>query len=330
MKFRAGKVAAASLTRTLQAAYNGADDTPVYAIGLASTTDDVTWTRYASNPIISKGTGFESTWVAQPTLVYDGSKYVIYYSGYNGTTLQIGRASATTFHGTWTKDAGNPVLPKGSVSTDPDFGGAANPVVHYDANDTPAWKMWYHAFPNGSTPANPFGLTVCFADSSDGITWTKHGTVIGVGTGGSFNDFGSDMGCVYRDKSTWYVFMAGYHNPGTGVVARSGYCTCTDPADISTYTNLVQITNYSGTVSLNGRTWKSNLPRGVTANPLGSGYLVYPTFWNPTDPANDPVEICSQITSSSLTDWPSPSSVMLGTDAWNPHSAENPSVIVAP
>ena len=328
MRLVAGTVG--PLTRTMYAAYNGADDLGVYAIGVATSTDDVVWTRSGSNPVISKGTGFESTWVAQPTLAYDGTQYVIYYSGYNGTTLEIGRATAASFTGSWTKNAGNPVLPKGSVVTDPDYGGAANPVVHYDVNDTPKWKMWYHGFPSGSTPASPKNLTVCFADSSDGVTWTKHGTVIPVGSAGSFNDYGTDMGCVYKSGSTWYVFMSGYHDPGTGVIARTGWCTCTDPADIATYSALTQMSNYSGTVSLSNRTWKSNLPRGVVDSPTGSGYIVFPTFWNPTDTGVDPVEICSQITSSSLTDWPSPSSVMIGTDAWNPHSAENPSVIFAP
>lgn len=309
------------------AAYNGKTASGIYDIGVATSADRVTWSSYSGNPVLSPGTGWESSWVAQPWLIWDGSQFVIYYTGYNGTNLAIGRATAATLTGTWTKYASNPVLPHGTTG-DPDEVGAGQPVISYDPADTPKWRMWYHAFPAGSSTGNPAGLTVCYADSSDGITWTKHGTVIGVGTSGAFNDIGTDTGCFTKSGSTWYVFVSGYHNPGSGTVSRSAYCTTTNPSSAASYSSLTQLSNYTGNVSAGGRTWQSNQPRGII--PAGDGnYKVFLSAWKPTD-ASTILEAALETTSPDLTSWVLPSSLMLPYDSWSSVSAENPSVLLAP
>lgn len=313
----------------LLAAFNGEASSAgqgSYAIGLATSNDFATW-QTLSGAQISAGSGWEATWVGQPWLVWDGSQYVIFYSGWNSTNMAIGRATASNFYGgSWTKYASNPVVPHGS-SGDPDEIGAGMPVVHYDPLDSPAWRMWYHGFPSGSSPTNPTGLTVCHADSSDGITWTKRGTVIPVGSASSFTDIGSDVGCVIKSGSTWYVFMAGYHSYSGRTLSKSGYCTTTNPASSGSYSALSQLTNYTGNVDSNGFTWQSNQPRGIMA--YGSGYLCWLTLWAPTVTGNT-LEAAVQVYSPDLTSWTAPTQVMLPYESWDSISAENPSVVVAP
>ena len=329
VRLRAGGFPA-STKKPLLAAYNGATTLGPpsnYEIGLAAAGDHANWTTMGLAKIFA-GSGWESQWVAQPSLVWDGSQYVIYYTGYNGTNPQIGRATASLFNGDWTKYASNPVIAHGAAGA-PDEVGAGFPNVHYDPLDSPAWRMWYHAFPAGASITNPAGLTVCYADSSDGITWTKHGTVVGVGSAGAFNDIGTDNGAVFKSGSTWYIYTAGYHNPGSGIVAKGAYCTTTNPASAGSYSAQTQLTNYTGNITVGGKTWQSNQPRGIIPNPDGSGYLCWLTLWNPTV-GTGILEACVQVTSTDLTSWATPSALMLPFDSWSAVSSENPSILVAP
>lgn len=309
------------------AAYNGKAST-TYDIGVATSTDRVTWSTNVGNPILSPGSGWESSSVAQPCLVWDGTQFVIFYTGFDvSNNPSIGRATAPSLAGTWTKYGSNPIISHGAPG-DPDEVGVGQPVVSYDPADTPKWRMWYHAFPAGSSPGTPTGLTVCYADSSDGITWTKHGVVVGVGTTGAFNDIGTDTGCFIKSGSTWYVFVSGYHNPGTGIVSRGAYCTTTNPASPASYSGLTQLSNYTGNVSAGGRTWQSNQPRGII--PSGDGhYKVFLSVWKPTD-SSTILEGALETTSPDLTSWAAPSSLMLPYDSWSAVSAENPSVLISP
>lgn len=312
----------AMLTNSLLLAINGKVSGGSYGIAFGSSTDAWSW---GIGQFLTAGSGWESSDVKDPWLVWDGSQYVCFYSGYNGTAYQIGRATASAIQGPWTKYASNPVIAHGTTG-DPDEVGAAGPTVSYNSNDSPAWKMWYAGHPSGWTTSNPIA-SICFADSSDGITWTKRGKVIAVGTAGSFDDFSVYMGCFYRIASnSWYVFVSGSHDPGTGLVSRSAYCTCTDPATSSTYSALSQLSNYTGNVTVGGLTWQSNSPRCIIRR--GSEYMCFPTFWNPTVVTGQ-IEACSLVTSSDLTSWASPTSLMFSGYPWSV-SDENPSVMVAP
>lgn len=311
------------------AAYNGESSRASggnYQVGIAASGDRVNWDT-CGVPVIGPGSGWESTWVAQPSLVWDGSQFVIFYTGYNGTNLAIGRATASIFNGAWTKYASNPVVNHGS-SGDPDEVGAGFPIVHYDPLDSPAWRMWYHAFPHGAGITNPAGLTVCYADSSDGISWTKHGTMIGVGTAGAFNDIGTDNGAVVKVGSTWYVFVSGYHSYSGSTLSKSGYCTTTDPATAADYSSLTQLTNYTGDITVGGRTWRSNQTRHIFANADGT-YTAWLSLWAPTVTTTI-LETCVQVTSPDVISWGTPSQLMLAYDSWAVLSSENPSVLVAP
>jgi hypothetical protein len=294
----------------------------VYTIGPVSSSDGgLTWTA-AGAATFSAGSGWDGSHVKDPSVFWDGSQFVMYYAGYNGSAYQIGRATAATITGSWTRDAGNPLLALGGGGSI-DAGGLSFPTVRYDATASPPWQMWYTAI-NGSAV-----YTVAYADSTDGITWTKRGRVINVGAGGQFDDTGMHLGAVYLDGSTYYVYYGGWNSDG---FRHSAYATCTDPASSGTYTKQGQLSGYGGLISLGGWDWRSNVPRCVVKR--GSEYRFFIDFWNPgaaSGPPTDTEEACAVTTATSLTSVPLPSglAIPLGS-GWYANSAENPSVIVAP
>lgn len=310
----------------LFAGFNGASVGGTnYKIGFAYSLDQTNWSTYGGSLIQLSASGWDSNTIKDPSLIWDGTQFVCYYGGYNGTNFAIGRATAAHPSGPWYKYASNPVLSKGTTG-DPDEVGCEFPIVWYDANDTPKYRMWYVGYPSGfSSSTNPIG-TVCHADSADGITWTKRGTVIGRGAASSFNEIASIPGAVTKSGSTWYVYLCGMR--ATDFIAKSAYATTTSPASSASYSALTQFTNYTGNITVGGKTWQSNLPRGILSDGAG-GYRCWIDLWKPTDTTTI-LETCAQVTSTDLTSWATPSALMLPFDSWSAVSSENPSILVAP
>ncbi len=90
--------------------------TSKYSVGLAFSSDCVTWTKHTGNPIIAPGGSgaWDELYAVEPTnIVKDGSTYRLWYTGYDNTGsawAQGGMVTASSIKGTWTKYAGNPVL----------------------------------------------------------------------------------------------------------------------------------------------------------------------------------------------------------------------------
>ncbi len=125
--------------------YLGSNDTAVAQIGVATSTDLVTWTPYSGNPVFHFGApgSWDGQSVASPSVVRNGTSWVMYYGGLsNGTQPEIGRAfSSDGYH--WTRDATNPVIrPEPSPAWDdvsigsPDLAMLpSGPAIYYAASD---------------------------------------------------------------------------------------------------------------------------------------------------------------------------------------------------
>ena len=211
----------------LRALYNGSNDGTLYAIGAATATDGV-WTRYGLNPVIQVGAG--GTWddatVKDPCIIWDGSQFVVYFAGYDGTKYQIGRATASVYSGPYTKAGGNPVLTVGSGGAFDDAG-VNFPVVLYEPADTgKEWKMWYGA-DEGTDQS------IGYAYSTDGVSWTKVGQVVTKGAGGTWEDEDVLPMAIYKDGATYNLFYGGRQGT-TNPKWQGGLVTFTDPE--GTYT----------------------------------------------------------------------------------------------
>lgn len=155
--------------------YYTGEMSPGYAyrqIGVALSTDGVTWEEYAGNPILTidyDRTTVDGIHVHMPSVVVDPSDgaWHMYYSCYqNSVGNRICHA---------TSDDGLAWTPQGVVldlgaTGEFDSGSLRMPDVQIDASGT--WHMLY----NGTDPEQHYGPTG-YATSADGVTWTKGGEI---------------------------------------------------------------------------------------------------------------------------------------------------------
>jgi predicted GH43/DUF377 family glycosyl hydrolase len=120
--------------------YGGFDASGVSRIGLATSSNGVSWTKGGSNPILDVGSGpgaFDLVGCMAPCVISDGGTYRMWYLGV-GYTTRIGYADSTDGIN-WTKFWGNPVVGIGSWGTW-DSSALFGPSVIKDGE---TFKMWY-------------------------------------------------------------------------------------------------------------------------------------------------------------------------------------------
>jgi predicted GH43/DUF377 family glycosyl hydrolase len=137
-------------------------------IGHATSADGgVTWDiDVPNNPVLVPGDPgeWDEDVIGMPTVFHDGVEFHLWYSGGQGIVVQGGYATSPD-GSTWTKYAGNPVLPIGAPGAWDDRHARPGPVIA----DGATLKMWYSGVgPNGH-------VQIGYAESTDGgITWNKH------------------------------------------------------------------------------------------------------------------------------------------------------------
>uniref|UniRef100_A0A7C4RAH9 F5/8 type C domain-containing protein n=1 Tax=candidate division CPR3 bacterium TaxID=2268181 RepID=A0A7C4RAH9_UNCC3 len=117
----------------------------VFKIGLATSDNGIIWTKSLSNPVVSLGTGFDSTSAYNPSVIYDSSDS-LYKMWYAGNTLLGYRTSV---------DGENwPEATKQALSLT-----GNDPSVILKGG---VYEMWFSVI----------GLNTRHATSSDGVTWS--------------------------------------------------------------------------------------------------------------------------------------------------------------
>lgn len=162
--------------------YYGSANNFNFAIGHATSTDGLSWTRDPANPILSPGPAgsWEERGVAAPEVIYEGGQFKMWYSGNDNSNAPGSIGYATSPDGTlWTKYAGNPVITKGAGAWD-----SVNIVNGGVVHDASGYRLWYSGSSDGLV------YRAGLASSSDGIVWTKYaGNPVMDVTPGAWDDF---------------------------------------------------------------------------------------------------------------------------------------------
>ena len=192
------------------------DDGSATRIGYATSPDRVTWTKSVSNPVLNLGLSgsWDDASILEPTVLFDGSIYHMWYQGFDGSKRQIGYATSTDGV-TWTKNGSNPVLnlgPSGSW----DDAELRQPFVILDGE---LYRMWYTGS-NGSI--QQFG----YATSTDGVSWTRHdgNPIMGRGSSGSWDSVWMASPRVLMNGSSYEMIYSAFG----GSNVRIGYATSQD------------------------------------------------------------------------------------------------------
>jgi predicted GH43/DUF377 family glycosyl hydrolase len=72
-----------------------------YNIGYATSNDGISWVKYVNNPVmVTGGSGsFDADWCWAPAVIYDGSNYYMWYTGFGNNLYHVGFATDSTHTG---------------------------------------------------------------------------------------------------------------------------------------------------------------------------------------------------------------------------------------
>jgi len=190
------------------AGYERRENPPVtMKIGVATSSDGISWQKAAENPVIDKGASGEwnESFVESPTVVKVGSMFYMWYTGVDSQMhFRIGMATSSDgVH--WTDEPGNPVF-AAEPSHDWENGGVYGPAV---LRDDDRFVMFYVGL-NAQTFLN--ALRIGMATSPDGISWTRPQAepVLDVGATGAWDEKGPFVPTVIaRDNGYWMWYLSG-------------------------------------------------------------------------------------------------------------------------
>lgn len=138
--------------------YNG------WAIGFASSVDGASWAKWPQNPVLEPGPPgtWDSASVHDPRVLWDGIRFSMWYSGYDGQRWRVGLAVSQDGVA-WTRSSGNPVLEVGPPGSWDESGVAYASVFPWEGE----YQMWYQ----GRDLAGRWRIGR--AVSKDGMSWRK-------------------------------------------------------------------------------------------------------------------------------------------------------------
>jgi len=197
--------------------YTGCKDYTA-AIGYATSSDGIVWTKSASNPVLEGSLGeWDEDGVLSPCVTKESdTSYKLWYTGRTDDTLdtvgsiQIGYATSSDGIN-WVKSGSNPVLVKGSPSDWDSRGVGVGNVVMIDNT----YHMWYTGYEGAGT--SDIELAIGHATSSDGMSWANRSRELTEGTAWETNGVGAPW-VIYSDSiyRMWYSGLDTNFDPNLG------------------------------------------------------------------------------------------------------------------
>lgn len=187
------------------------------AVGLATSTDGVSWTKISGNPVL-KATAVDQGYIANPYVLKPTGTYGMWYTArsaaYPKTSPYTEILFATSYDGThWTKWP-HPVLQPSTDSMQWDSGAVYSPSLYW--NGTIFW-MWYTGL--GQSFLNP---QIGIATSPDGATWTRSpdNPILSPGPSGSWDSAGVEQADLTIGRNGLMLY---YDGLGPNTAGRIGF-----------------------------------------------------------------------------------------------------------
>ena len=178
------------------------------------------WIRYDENPVID---GTPGTWdamgIRNPCVLKIDDTYMMWYHAESEVDGEDYIGLATSTDGKiWVKSAENPIL---TTTTEPGWEHfrLSSPMVIYDDG---IYKMWY-----GGCSHDAY-TRIGYAESADGISWTKHANnpIFDTGSAGEWDDHSVAHCYVLKEDGSYKMWYTGRSNADK--LSRIGYATSTD------------------------------------------------------------------------------------------------------
>jgi hypothetical protein len=193
--------------------YDGHNLDDQVAVGLATSTDGMTWTKSMANPVLV-GTPGEWDGGSQEHgsyVIKEGGIYKMWYEGSADYGVrQTGYATSTNGID-WNKYPGNPIIQAGPEGYDQEVAGHGS-VLHEGG----VYKRWYHAMGDQ-------GAIIAYATAPDEVTWTKQGPVLlpEPGEWDGWNLWGPSVLNLDGTYWMWYAAFGPMGPPAIGVVTST-------------------------------------------------------------------------------------------------------------
>lgn len=205
-----------------------AEGTPLtseYDIGHATSPDGTNWTKDPANPVLVRGSAgeWDSQGVIGAAVIHDGTEFRMWYGGSEGG----GVGYATSPDGTtWTKHASNPIMGVGPAGSFDD-GSAVPGTVLFDGQ---TYRMWY----TGTRISSGFIWTIGYAESDDGLSWTRQPEPVVVPKADWENWLTYAPSVVY-DGSVFRMWYAGAESTASGNWFAIGHATSSNGIEWDQY-----------------------------------------------------------------------------------------------
>jgi beta-1,2-mannobiose phosphorylase / 1,2-beta-oligomannan phosphorylase len=154
------------------------------------------WTDYSGNPILSpSGSYYETHGVGQANVLFLNGTYKMWYLGDAGGSHKYVMYAESNDGINWTRPYPNPVLSPGEIGSWDDLAVHPGTVIYEDGN----YYMFYSGW---SDPSGRWDIG--FAESVDGINWTKYPEPVLMGTSGWEYQIGPSS--IIKIDSTYYLY----------------------------------------------------------------------------------------------------------------------------
>jgi predicted GH43/DUF377 family glycosyl hydrolase len=258
--------------------------------------------------------GWENYEIWRPFVIYDGSKFMMWYSGDNssiGFVDNIGLAASSDGL-LWSRDPSNPVLRVG-VAGQWDADSVNEPWVIHENGE---YKMWYSGqleYTNGSLRT----ISIGYATSPDGVTWTKYSgnPIFTPGPTGSWDDGAVSRPIVIHSGTGYTMYYV-----GDSLSWKRGWGRATSDDGI----NWVR----SGQVSVPTSNWDSYYQGlgGITV--LGNGVLIMVYWGRASENGYSQIGMASSTDGIAWTPLQGNPIITYGSGMWDAGGLEYPMILV--